>query len=110
MDTPGYDPVSATGMIAGGATALAFTTGRGSVYGSRPVPCLKISSTTELYERMPDDMDFDAGGASTRRDQLERGTQLFEAIVRMASGELSKSEHLGFGAEEIAPWKVGAVL
>lgn len=110
MDTPGYDPVSATGMIAGGANVLAFTTGRGSVYGSRPVPCLKISSTTQLYERMSGDIDFDAGGASTREERLERGTQLFEEIVRMASGQLSKSEQLGFGAEEIAPWKVGAVL
>jgi altronate hydrolase len=110
MDTPGYDPVSATGMVAGGANVLAFTTGRGSVYGSRPVPCLKISSTTQLYERMPDDIDFDAGGAMTRAAQLERGAQLFEAIVRMASGELSKSELLGFGAEEISPWRVGAVL
>jgi altronate hydrolase len=110
MDTPGYDPVSATGMVAGGANILAFTTGRGSVYGSRPVPCLKISSTTQLYERMPHDIDFDAGGATTRAAQLERGAQLFEAIVRMASGELSKSEFLGFGAEEISPWRVGAVL
>ncbi|MFL5955790.1 MAG: UxaA family hydrolase [Gaiellaceae bacterium] len=110
MDTPGYDPVSATGMVAGGANVLAFTTGRGSVYGSRPVPCLKISSTTQLYERMSHDIDFDAGGATTRAGQLERGAQLFEAIVRMASGELSKSELLGFGAEEISPWRVGAVL
>jgi altronate hydrolase len=110
MDTPGYDPVSATGMVAGGANVLAFTTGRGSVYGSRPVPCLKISSTTQLYERMPHDIDFDAGGATTRAAQLERGAELFEAIVQMASGELSKSELLGFGAEEISPWRVGAVL
>lgn len=110
MDTPGYDPVSATGMVAGGANVLAFTTGRGSVYGSRPVPSLKISSTTQLYDRMPDDIDFDAGGATTRAAQLERGAQLFEAIVQMASGELSKSELLGFGAEEISPWRVGAVL
>jgi altronate hydrolase len=110
MNTPGYDPVSATGMVAGGATVLAFTTGRGSVYGSRPVPCMKISSTTELYNRMPDDIDFDAGAASTRRIQLERGAELFEAIVQMASGTPSKSEFLGFGAEEIAPWKIGAVL
>jgi len=110
MDTPGYDPVSATGMVAGGATVLAFTTGRGSVYGSRPVPCLKISSTTQLYERMPDDIDFDAGAASTRRIQLERGAELFEELVEIASGKVSKSELLGFGAEEIAPWKIGAVL
>jgi len=110
MDTPGYDPVSATGMVAGGANVLAFTTGRGSVFGSRPVPCLKISSTTRLYERMPGDIDFDAGSATTRTLQLERGAELFDAIVRMASGEPTKSEGLGFGAEEIAPWKVGAVL
>jgi altronate hydrolase len=110
MDTPGYDPVSATGMVAGGANVLAFTTGRGSVYGSRPVPCIKISSTTQLYERMPHDIDFDAGGATTRSAQLTRGVELFEAIVGMASGEPSKSESLGFGAEEIAPWRVGAVL
>jgi len=110
MDTPGYDPVSATGMVAGGANVLAFTTGRGSVFGSRPVPCLKISSTTQLYERMSGDIDFDAGSATTRTLQLERGAELFDAIVRMASGEPTKSEGLGFGAEEIAPWKVGAVL
>jgi len=110
MDTPGYDPVSATGMVAGGANVLAFTTGRGSVYGSRPVPCLKISSTTQLYERMQGDIDFDAGDATTRAAQLERGAQLFEAIVQMASGEPSKSELLGFGTEEISPWRVGAVL
>ena len=110
MDTPGYDPVSATGMVAGGANVLAFTTGRGSVFGSRPVPCLKISSTTQLYARMSGDIDFDAGAATTRALQLERGAELFEAIVRMASGEPTKSEGLGFGAEEIAPWKVGAVL
>jgi altronate hydrolase len=110
MDTPGYDPVSATGMVAGGANVLAFTTGRGSVFGSRPVPCLKISSTTQLYARMSADIDFDAGTATTRALQLDRGAKLFDAIVRMASGEPTKSEGLGFGAEEIAPWKLGAVL
>jgi altronate hydrolase len=110
MDTPGYDPVSATGMVAGGANVLAFTTGRGSVFGSRPVPCLKISSTTRLYARMSADIDFDAGSATTRALQLELGAALFDAIVRMASGEPTKSEDLGFGAEEIAPWKLGAVL
>jgi altronate hydrolase len=110
MDTPGYDPVSATGMIAGGANVLAFTTGRGSVFGSRPTPCLKIASTTSLYEHMIGDMDFDAGPALTRTTQIELGTRLFEAIVDMASGAASKSEAIGFGAEEIAPWRVGAVL
>jgi arabinonate dehydratase len=110
MDTPGYDPVSATGMVAGGANVLAFTTGRGSLFGSRPVPCLKISSTTRLYDRMTDDIDFDAGPAVTTALHVEYGTRLFERIVDMASGKRSSSELLGFGAEEIAPWKVGATL
>lgn len=110
MDTPGYDPVSATGMVAGGANVLAFTTGRGSVFGSRPTPCLKIASTSALYEHMIGDIDFDAGPGLTRAAQVELGTQLFEAIVDLASGTPSKSEAIGFGAEEIAPWRVGAVL
>jgi altronate hydrolase len=110
MDTPGYDPVSATGMVAGGANVMAFTTGRGSVFGSRPVPCLKISSTTRLFQRMPDDMDFDAGPALTRDVQVDYGSRLFERIVDMASGVASRSELIGFGAEEIVPWKIGAVL
>ena len=110
MDTPGYDPVSATGMVAGGANLLAFTTGRGSVFGSRPVPCLKISTTTRLYEHMSGDIDFDAGPAMARDDQIRCGARLFEALVDMASGTASKSEALGFGTEEIVPWQMGAVL
>ncbi|MFE4369778.1 UxaA family hydrolase [Streptomyces sp. NPDC056835] len=110
MDTPGYDPVSATGMVAGGANLLAFTTGRGSVFGSRPTPCLKISTTTRLYERMRGDIDFDAGSAMSSDDQLRYGTLLFEALVDMASGTPSKSEELGFGTEEIVPWRMGAVV
>ncbi|WP_424528031.1 UxaA family hydrolase [Sphaerisporangium viridialbum] len=110
MDTPGYDPVSATGMVAGGANLLAFTTGRGSVFGSRPTPCLKISTTTRLYEHMRADMDFDAGPAMSREDQIRYGILLFEALVDMASGTPSKSEALGFGTEEIVPWRMGAVV
>jgi altronate hydrolase len=110
MDTPGYDPVSATGMVAGGANVLAFTTGRGSVFGSRPTPCLKISTTSRLYEHMRGDMDFDAGPAMSRDDQIRYGTRLFEALVDMASGTPSKSEALGFGTEEIVPWRMGAVV
>ncbi|WP_307783034.1 altronate dehydratase family protein [Streptomyces sp. MBT53] len=110
MDTPGYDPVSATGMVAGGANLLAFTTGRGSLFGSRPVPSLKISTTSELYERMRGDIDFDAGPAMAHTDQVAYGTALFEALVDMASGAESKSEALGFGTEEIVPWRMGAVL
>jgi altronate hydrolase len=110
MDTPGYDPVSATGMVAGGANLLAFTTGRGSLFGSRPVPCVKISTTTRLYEHMTGDMDFNAGPALSHADQIRYGTQLFELLVDTASGLASKSEALGFGTEEIAPWRMGAVL
>lgn len=110
MDTPGYDPVSATGTVAGGANVLAFTTGRGSVFGSRPTPCLKISTTTRLYENMRGDIDFDAGPAMSRDDQIRHGTLLFEALVDMASGTPSKSETLGFGTEEIVPWWMGAVV
>ncbi|MEV6130548.1 altronate dehydratase family protein [Streptomyces violaceusniger] len=110
MDTPGYDPVSATGMVAGGANLLAFTTGRGSVFGSRPTPCLKISTSTRLYEHMRGDIDFDAGPAMSRDDQVRYGTLLFEALVDMASGTPSKSEELGFGTEEIVPWRMGAVV
>jgi len=110
MDTPGYDPVSATGMVAGGANLLAFTTGRGSVFGSRPTPCLKISTTSRLYEHMRGDMDFDAGPAMSRADQVHYGVRMFEALVEMASGTPSKSEAFGFGAEEIVPWRMGAVV
>lgn len=110
MDTPGYDPVSATGMVAGGANLLAFTTGRGSLFGSRPVPCLKISTTSELYERMRGDIDFDAGPAMSHTAQVAYGAALFEALVDLASGAESKSEALGFGTEEIVPWRMGAVL
>jgi altronate hydrolase len=110
MDTPGYDPVSATGMVAGGANLLAFTTGRGSVFGSRPAPCLKISTTTGLFRRMRGDIDFDAGPALARDEQTRQGVRLFEALVELASGQPSKSEELGFGSEEIVPWRIGAVL
>jgi altronate hydrolase len=110
MDTPGYDPVSATGMVAGGANILAFTTGRGSLFGSRPVPCVKISATSQLFRHMTGDIDFDAGPAMSHADQVDYGARLFELLADTASGQLSKSEQLGFGAEEIAPWRMGAVL
>jgi altronate hydrolase len=110
MDTPGYDPVSATGMVAGGANLLAFTTGRGSIFGSRPVPCLKITSTSDLYRRMNDDMDFDAGPAITPAKRQSLGIELFERLVDLASGARSRAEEFGVGSEEIAPWRLGAVL
>jgi altronate hydrolase len=111
MDTPGYDPVSVTGIVAGGANLVCFTTGRGSVFGCRPAPSLKLATTTELYRRMADDMDFDCGavidGAAT---VTELGDVLFEEIRAVASGRPTKSEELGFGDEEFVPWQLGAVM
>lgn len=80
------------------------------MFGSRPAPCLKITTTSRLYQHMAGDMDFDAGAAFTREEQITTGVRLFERLVDLASGEPSKSELLGFGSEEIAPWRIGAVL
>jgi altronate hydrolase len=111
MDTPGYDPVSVTGIVAGGANLVCFTTGRGSVFGSKPAPSLKLATTTELYRRMPDDMDFNCGSVLDGEATVdELGALLFEEILAVASGRQTKSEELGFGDEEFAPWQLGAVL
>jgi altronate hydrolase len=101
MDTPGYDPVSVTGIVAGGATVVCFTTGRGSVFGCKPVPSLKLSTTTELYRRMPDDIDFNCGTVLDGDDSVEElGARLFQRILDVASGAATKSEELGMGDEE----------
>ncbi len=110
MDTPGYDPVSVTGMVAGGATVVCFTTGRGSVFGCKPVPSLKLATTSELYARMPDDMDVDCGRVLDGVPVDELGAELFGRILTVASGERTRSEELGFGDEELTPWQLGAVL
>ncbi len=111
MDTPGYDPVSVTGIVAGGANLVCFTTGRGSVFGCRPAPSLKLATTTELYRRMADDMDFDCGAVIDGRSTVaELGEALFEEIRAVASGRPTKSEELGFGDEEFVPWQLGAVM
>lgn len=110
MDTPGYDPVSLTGVVAGGATICAFTTGRGSVYGCKPSPCIKIATTSALYGRMESDMDIDAGTV-LRGEPLDRvGDRIFEMLLRVASGERTKSEIAGVGDEEFAPWSIGPTL
>ncbi|MER6509858.1 altronate dehydratase family protein [Nonomuraea sp. NPDC001636] len=111
MDTPGYDPVSATGMVAGGANVICFTTGRGSVYGCRPVPSAKLATSSELFRRMAGDMDLDCGPVADGRADLETvGRQIFDLVLRVASGEPTRSEELGFGAEEFVPWQLGAVM
>jgi len=111
MDTPGYDPVSATGQVAGGANLICFTTGRGSVYGCKPSPSLKLATNSRIYHHMVDDMDVNCGtiveGGAT---VAEKGREIFELILRTASGEKSKSEAHGFGADEFVPWQIGAVM
>ena len=111
MDTPGYDPVSATGQVAGGANMICFTTGRGSVYGCKPAPSLKLATNTPLYERMEDDMDINCGAILDGSMSVqEAGQKIFELILATASGQPSKSEKHGFGADEFVPWQLGAVM
>jgi altronate hydrolase len=110
MDTPGYDPVSVTGIVAGGATVVCFTTGRGSVFGSRPAPCLKLATNTEMYQRMADDMDVNCGRiVDGTASVTEVGEEIFERIIAVASGERTVSEELYLGQEEFVPWQLGAV-
>ena len=108
MDTPGYDPVSATGQIAGGANLICFTTGRGSCFGSVPSPTIKLASNTPMYARMEPDMDINCGpvidGDATIADM---GQRIFEQVLRHASGEKTKSEALGVGLNEFVPWPLG---
>src|SRR5438876_1384822 len=111
MDTPGYDPVSATGQVAGGANLICFTTGRGSVYGCKPAPSLKLATNTPLYERMEDDMDIDCGPIADGGATIaEMGERIFKLVLATASGQKSKSEELGFGEDEFTPWQLGAVM
>ena len=111
MDTPGYDPVSVTGIVAGGATVMCFTTGRGSVLGCKPTPSLKLATNTPMYERMSGDMDIDCGVVLSRGESVESvGERLFQLILDTASGRKTLSEELGFGQEEFVPWQLGAVM
>ncbi len=110
MDTPGYDPASVTGMVAGGANVVAFTTGRGSCFGCKPVPSIKISTNTPMYNRMQDDMDLDAGRILNGTSVEEVGQEIFELIIEVASGKQTKSEAQGIGDEEFCPWSIGPVL
>jgi len=111
MDTPGFDPVSMTGLVAGGCTIGCFTTGRGSVYGCKPSPCIKIATNTALYQRMGDDMDINAGTIMDQHETVEQvGGRIFERIIAVASGQKTKSEQQGVGDEEFAPWMLGPTL
>lgn len=111
MDTPGYDPVAATGQVAGGANLVCFTTGRGSVFGAKPAPSLKLATNSAMYERMQDDMDINCGPILTGEETVEQcGERIFRQILRVASGERTKSEEFDFGAAEFAPWQIGATV
>lgn len=110
MDTPGYDPASVTGMIAGGANVVVFTTGRGSCFGCKPVPTIKVATNTPMFERMQDDMDVNAGCILDGSSIEDVGRDLFEKIVAVAGGERTKSEQQGIGDEEFCPWTPGPVF
>ncbi|MBY0613064.1 MAG: altronate dehydratase family protein [Beijerinckiaceae bacterium] len=111
MDTPGYDPVSATGQVAGGANVIVFTTGRGSCFGCRPSPSIKVASNPELFARMPEDMDIDAGKILNGEASVEQvGAEIYEHVLDVASGLKTASETFGYGDNEFVPWSIGAVL
>jgi altronate hydrolase len=110
MDTPGFDPVSASGQVAGGANAVCFTTGRGSVFGCKPAPSTKIANTPP-YTRMEEDMDVNCGTILDGEETvLESGQRIFDHILRVASGERTKSELFEFGSAEFAPWPLGVTV
>ncbi|MGB2051115.1 MAG: UxaA family hydrolase, partial [Candidatus Puniceispirillaceae bacterium] len=108
MDSPGYDPASVTGQIASGCNLVTFTTGRGSAFGSKPSPCVKIATNTEMYTRLIDDMDINAGAMLTEDLSLEeKGREIYQLLLEVASGRQSKSEAQGLGDYEFVPWQIG---
>jgi altronate hydrolase len=111
MDTPGYDPVSATGQVAGGANLICFTTGRGSAYGCAPSPSLKLSTNTALWLKQQDDIDIDCGGIVEGLETVDQaGERIFRLMLETASGRATKSEQHGYGQNEFVPWQLGAVM
>jgi altronate hydrolase len=111
MDTPGYDPVSATGQVAGGANLICFTTGRGSAYGCAPSPSLKLATNSALWQRQEDDMDINCGGVVDGTETVQQaGERIFQMIIDTASGQRTKSELHGYGQNEFVPWQLGAVM
>ena len=111
MDTPGYDPASVTGQIAGGCNLVCFTTGRGSAFGSKPSPTIKVATNTAMASRMHEDMDINAGTVLTDGVTIEaKGKEIYDMFLRVASGEATKSEAQGLGDYEFVPWQIGAVM
>ena len=111
MDSPGYDPASVTGQIASGCNLVCFTTGRGSAFGSKPAPTIKVATNSDMFARMQDDMDVNAGTILSEGVSVEeKGREIYEMFLRIASGEMSKSEAQGLGDYEFVPWQIGAVM
>jgi len=111
MDSPGYDPASVTGQIASGCQLVCFTTGRGSAFGAQPSPSMKVATNSQMYARLSEDMDIDAGVIlSEGRSVEEVGREIYAMWLRMASGERTKSEAQGLGDYEFVPWQIGAVM
>ncbi len=110
MNTPGFDPVSVTGQVAGGCNLVLFTTGRGSTFGFKPAPCIKVASNTALAQKMPGDIDLDAGRVLSGASLEQLAGELFELVIAVASGQSSKSEAQGIGEAEFNPWHLGDTL
>jgi altronate hydrolase len=111
MDSPGFDPCSATGQVASGATMIAFTTGRGSAFGCKPSPSIKLSSNSEVFARMRDDIDLDCGGiAEGSANVSDKGAEILDLLLAVASGDESRSEALGYGQAEFVPWMTGPTM
>jgi altronate hydrolase len=111
MDTPGYDPVSATGQVAGGANLICFTTGRGSAYGCAPSPSLKLATNTPLWVKQEEDIDLNCGEIADGNATVDEvGRRLFDLMLATCSGARTKSEQHGYGQNEFVPWYVGAVM
>jgi len=110
MDTPGYDPVGATGQVAGGCNVMCFTTGRGSAFGCKPAPSLKLATNSQVFRSMIDDMDVNCGDVLDGVPVADKGDEIFRKVLAVASGERTKSEDLGYGDLEFVPWQIGAVM
>jgi len=110
MDTPGYDPVGATGQVAGGCNVMCFTTGRGSAFGCKPAPSLKLATNSQVFRSMSDDMDINCGDVVDGVPVADKGEEIFRKVLAVASGERTKSEELGYGDLEFVPWQIGAVM
>ena len=111
MNSPGYDPVSVTGQVASGANIICFTTGRGSCFGFKPSPSIKIATNTNMYNKLIEDMDINAGSIMDGESNIEKvSNEIFEKIISVASGNKPKSEINGYGDDEFNPWVIGATM